>query len=204
VQPFFIMATRRSKTADTERLDATHIERVIELLANKGTKKDACAILGISYNTTRLGSIIDKYLEKKSSDAARRAEKRGKPASAAEISYTIQSYLEGESVDAISTSLYRGPTFINSILDSHNVPRRQSSHSYFRPELVPEEACREEFSINEKVYSMRYDSLARIDKEFSPGVYRIFLESEKWLQYAYQPSYELASLKHLTELGIKL
>lgn len=198
------MATRRSKNADSERLDSVHIEKAIELLNNKGTKKDACAILGIAYNTTRLASIIEKYLDNKARDAAKRAEKRGKPATPAEISYTIQSYLEGATVESISNALYRGSTFVNSILDSCSVPRRQSAHSYFKPGLVPELAMRDSFKVGEKVYSMRYDSLARIDGEFKPGVYRLFLLSDKWQEFAYQEASELASLEHLRQYGVSI
>jgi hypothetical protein len=192
------------KPRETERLDAVHIEKVIDLLENKGTKKDACQILGIAYNTTRLGTILEKYKENKARDAAKRAEKRGKPASQAEIAYAIQSYLEGDTVDSISKALFRGATFITGILHRYAVPIRQSAHSYFKPELIPDAAVRSEFKLNEKVYSARYDSLARIDKEFSKGVYRIYLLSDRWLEYAYQPAEELASLEHLREEGINI
>ncbi len=87
------MATRKSKNADSERLDDASMERVIELLDKKGTKKEACEILGITYNTTRLASLIEKYKEKKAKDAERRAEKRGKPASQGEIDYIVSTYL---------------------------------------------------------------------------------------------------------------
>lgn len=201
------MAAR--KTKDEERLDDTSIERVIKLLeptdgTKPGTKKDACQILNISYNTTRLGTIIEKYKDRKAKELERRAEKRGKPATQSEIEYVIQSYLEGDTVDGISKALYRSSNFVTTILHKYGVPIRQSAHSYFRPGLVPDDAVREKFNLNEKVYSMRYDSLARIDKEFSPGVYRIYLLSDKWLEYSYQPAEELASLDHLRKIGINV
>ena len=112
--------------------------------------------------------------------------------------------MEGDTVDSISKTLFRGATFINSILQRYAVPIRQRAHSYFRPELIPDAACRSEFQLNEKVYSARYDSLARIDKEFSKGVYRIYLLSDRWLEYAYQPAEELASLEHLRKEGINI
>jgi hypothetical protein len=198
------MATRRSKNAENERLDQVHIERVIEHLANKGTKKDACSILNIAYNTSRLDKIIDKYNADKEYRAAKRAEKRGTPATEAEVSYSVKSYLEGETVDSISKSLFRGPTFVTSILEKYGVPRRQTGHSYFRPGLVPEEAMRDNFRVGEKVYSMRYDSLATIESEFKKGVYSIYLLSDRQKQFAYQPAEELASLEHLREAGINV
>jgi hypothetical protein len=197
------MATKRTKN-ENERLDDASIERVIKHLEEKGTKKDACAILNISYNTVRLGNILDKYVARKADEAKRRAEKRGKPATPAEITYTIQAYLEGSTVEAISSSLYRSASFVKTILTKYAVPIRQSAHSYFRPELVPEDAMRPTFKVGEKVYSMRYDSLADIRSEFKPGIYCIFLLGEKWQQFAYQPAEELASLEHLKEVGINL
>jgi hypothetical protein len=195
------MATKRVKNED-ERLDDAHMDHVIKMLeptdgTKAWTKKECCAYLGITYNTTRLGTLIEKYKERKAADAARRAEKRGKPATDGEIAYIISSYLEGGTIDSISSALYRGSTFVRSILDRFSVPIRNTSHSYFRPGLVPEEAIRTKFTVGEVVYSMRYDSLAKIRSEFSPGVYAIYLMSEKQQQFAYQPAEELASLEHL-------
>lgn len=203
------MATKRSKNADTERLDEAHFEHAIKMLeptdgTKAWTKKDACAYLGIAYNTTRLAALIQKYQEDKAKNKARRAEKRGTPATQAEIQYIVSSYLEGVPIDSIGASLYRGTTFVKAALFKYSVPIRQTAHSYFRPELVPEDACKDKFAIGEKVYSMRYDSLALIKSEYSPGVYAIYLLAEKWRQFAYQPNYELASLAHLKEAGISV
>jgi hypothetical protein len=198
------MATRKSKNGDTERLDDASMDRVIELLANKGTKKDACAILNISYNTTRLGTLIEKYLEKKRKDAEKRAERRGKPATTAEIVFAIEGYLEGRTVESIADSLYRGATFVNSILRTNGVPLRSVPQDYFKPGLVPDEACRDSFKVGEKVYSMRYDSLAVIRSEFKPGIYCIYLMSDRQKQFAYQEACELASLDHLRKLGVNV
>lgn len=67
---------------------------------------------------------------------------------------------------------------------------------------------RDRFRVGEVVYSARYDSLARIDSETQDKnhgwIYRIWLLSEKWLQNAYQPAYELASLEPLRERGINV
>lgn len=196
------MATKRSKTADTEKLDDAHMEHVIKMLepvdgTKPWTKKDCCAYLGISYNTTRLNTLIEKYKENKIREAAMRAEKRGKPATEGELSYIVSTYLEGGTIDSISTALYRGATFVRAALDRLGVPIRQPAHSYFSPNLLPDECTRTAFKVGELVYSARYDSLARIKSEFKPGVYSIYLLGEKWQEYAYQPAYELASLDHL-------
>ncbi len=203
------MATRSKNTE--ERLDEAHMERVIAgLEADKPiTKKDACAILGISYNVTRLGTLIEKYKENKARTTARREALRGKPATNDEVIYIIAEYLEGNTIDGISKSTYRGATFIKGILEKYNVPIRQTAADYFKPELIPEGAVRDRFAVGEIVYSSRYDSLARVDTEqFSTKhncyVYRCWLLSDKWKQNMYSEAFELASLEHLRKLGVRV
>ena len=202
------MATRANK--ENELLTPANLDRVIAGFeaTPKMTKKDACAILGIAYNTTRLDSLIEKYLEKNARDAARRAALRGKPATSEEITYVIQEYLEGSTIDAISKSTFRGPTFIKALLEKYDVPVRQTSHSYFSPELIPDGAVRDRFTIGEVVYSARYDSIARVDTEQETRehgwIYRIWLLADKWKQSAYQEANELASLEHLRKLGVRV
>jgi hypothetical protein len=202
------MATRATK--ENELLTPANLDRVIAGFeaTPKMTKKDACAILGIAYNTARLDTLIEKYQEKNARDASRRAALRGKPATSDEITYTIQEYLEGATVDAISKSIYRGSTFIKAILEKYDVPVRQTSHDYFNPELIPDGAVRDCFALGEIVYSARYDSVARIDTEQTHPkygrIYRIWLLADKWKQSAYQPAEELASLEHLRKLGVRV
>ena len=203
------MAARRTKNGDDEKLDATSLEKVIALLepaeGKPISKKDACAILNISYNTARLASLIEKYKEKKAVNAARRAALRGKPATPNEISYIISEYLEGATVESITEKTFRGITFVKAILEENNVPIRAKAHDYFKPELIPEGAMQERFTVGEVVYSARYDSTARVDAELhqkGQWVYRIWLLSEKWKQFAYQEAAELASLVHLRKLGV--
>ena len=203
------MPSRKTKNGDDEKLDSANLDKVIALLeAEKPiTKKDACSMLNIAYNTTRLASLIEKHKEKKARDKQRRQEKRGKPATPDEISYIISGYLEGDTIDNLSNSIHRPATFIKQVLDRHNVPIRSRSHNYFKPELIPEGAMRTKFDMGEKVYSARYDSMAVVEGEFPHSeeyVYRIWLLSDRWSQYAYQPASELASLKHLAEVGVKV
>jgi len=205
------MARKRSELEE-ELMTETNIIRVIKLLEpTEGkpiTKKDACQILGMAYNTARLATIIEEFKKKQERTAQRKAELRGKPATQEEIIYIISEYLNGETVDSISKSTYRGPAFIKQILENNNVPIRQTSHDYFNPELIPEGAVRERFKIGEIVYSARYDSIARIDMEQKSSkygwIYRIWLLADKWKQSAYQEAYELASLEHLREIGVRV
>lgn len=203
------MATRRSKRNEEEKLTPSNIEYVISLLeAEKPiTKKDACAILNIAYNTTRLAQIITKYKEGKERTAKKRAEKRGKPLSNDEVVYIIQEYLSGSTIDSISNTIYRGTTLIKQTLDRYNVPVRARTTDYFKPELIPDGAVRDKFNVGEIVYSARYDSTAKIESERKQGdvwVYGVWLLAEKWQQRAYQPAEELASLEHLRAIGVKV
>jgi len=55
----------RVKAKEHENLSEANIKKVIELLeAEKPiTKKEACEVLNISYNTTRLSKIIEEFKE---------------------------------------------------------------------------------------------------------------------------------------------
>lgn len=199
------MANRKTKNGENEKLDFDTIERVIKLLeAEKPiTKKEACGILNIAYNTTRLSSVIDKHKERKERDRQRRRAKRGTPATSDEIKYIVSGYLEGKSIESLSESIHRSSPWIRGLLDHHSVPIRARKHDYFKPELIPEGAVKTQFSLGEKVWCSRYDSLGVIEDEVphkDEKVYRIWLLSDSWQQYCYQPASELASLKHLQEL----
>ena len=208
------MATRKKSASEEELMTDANIARVIRLLepTEEGkkpiTKKDACAILGMSYNTTRLGTIIEEYKQKQVRTAQRKSQLRGKPATQEEKVYIISEYLNGETVDAISKMTYRSSKFIKDVLEGNSVPIRVPGSSYFSPELIPDGAIRDRFRVGEVVYSSRYDSIARIDAEQKTEkygfVYRIWLMSDRWLQSAYQEASELASLEHLRELGVKI
>ena len=207
------MATKKRSDLEQELMTPANISRVIRLLEpGEGTKpitkKDACQILGMAYNTTRLATIIDEFKKTQARNAQRRAELRGKPATNDDITYIISEYLAGDTIDGISKSTYRSPSFIKNLLEKYSVPIRNTSHDYFKPGLIPDGAVRSRFELGEVVYSAKYDSTARIDAEQSHPkhgwIYRIYLLGEKWQQSAYQEAYELASLAHLRELGVRI
>lgn len=193
-----------AKKNEDERLDDNSILRVIKYLEDKkATKKVACQMLNISYNTARLDKLIEQFIQKKEADAKRRSEKRGTPATEAEVQFIITEYLEGNTIDNISKSLFRGTTFVKAILDRYHVPERDTSVNYFKPKLIPEETIRDRFSINENVWSARYNTMVNICKEMRQNginIYRVWIPRDG--QYAYQPAYELASLDFLRDKGI--
>jgi hypothetical protein len=208
------MATRKRSELEEDRMTPANIEKVLAMLApadpevKAWTKKEACQALGMAYNTTRLTKILSDYTDKQKRDGERRAALRGKPATQDEVIFIIQEYLEGATVDAISKSTYRGSTFIKAILDKYEVPLRQVSQNYFDPALIPDGTTRERFSLGEVVYSARYDTIARVDAESHDPrygwIYRIWLLGDKWKESAWQEAYELASLQHLRELGVRI
>lgn len=206
------MARKRSDLEEELMTDA-NIAKVIRLLepAEEGakpiTKKDACQILGMAYNTTRLATIIQQYKDKQARDKKFRAEKRGKPITEGELQFIISEYLDGGTIDAISKSIHRSAGWVKQVLEQYSVPIRTPGHSYFDPQLIPEGAVRDRFNVGEVVYSARYDVLAKITSEkLDPKhgyIYSMWLKGN-WQQNAYQPAYELASLEHLRTLGVKV
>lgn len=197
----------RVKAKDTEDLSDNTIERVIEALErdNPITKKVACEMLRISYNTSRLSTIIENFKEKKARHKALVDSKKGKPASLEETKCIIEEYLSGEPISEIARRNYRGESFIRTLIKKYSVPTREQGSDYWNVPLIPDEAIKTEFQVGEKVYSARYQSLATIKGvtvSNGENVYRIWLDAENWQQFAYQPWYELASLEHLRSAGV--
>lgn len=200
------------RTKDTENLSRENLKKVENLLSAEKpiTKKAACEMLNISYNTTRLDKILSDFREKEVFRKEQRSKKRGTTLSKEEYQIIAESYLVDSSpILSIAERLYRSVDTINFALEEMGVPKRQKSYSYFNPQIIPDDAVREQFDIDELVWSAKYESIAevvdlvQIHDEFG-YVYRIWLKAEKWQQYAYQPAYELASLKHLEQFGVKL
>ena len=198
----------RKRVNDNELLSDANIEKVIALLSAEKpiTKKAACEILNISYNTTRLDSIINNFKDKKDHERQQREKKRYKAASHEEVDLIVSSYLEGDPISKIASRIYRSDNFVKNILERVSCPKRVQGSDYWNPELIPEAAIREKFNPKEKVWSARYNSMAIIYSEVDkqPGVYKVWLDAEEWQQFAYQPYWELASLDHLREQGITI
>ena len=201
---------KRVKVKESEKLDDNNVKYVIELLESDKpiTKKEACGILRISYNTARLGNIIAGYKERAATEARLRAKNRGKAATDNEIVRAIEEYLNGDSISEIAKFMYRSSSFIKGIIKKHNVPVRSTSSDYFSPELLPDEVLSEDFKPGELVWSARYNTTARVDKlvqiqEGHGNVYRIWTLGKNQ-RYAAQPWYELGKLEHLQNLGVKL
>jgi len=198
----------RIKVKETELLTPANISRVIRALSAEKpiTKTAACQMLNIAYNSARLDKIILLHKERIEQDKARRAAKRGTELTPDEISVIITEYMEGSDILSISKMVARSIPRVKATIEDTGVPRRSRTNDYFKPELIPEESVRTEFKVGDKVWSARYESKATIRGEHPhplEKVYRIYLEDERYQEFAYQPASELASLNHLIALGLK-
>ena len=207
------MARKRKTELEEERMTDSNLSRVIRLLEPEEgkkpiTKKDACQMLGMAYNTTRLATIIEQFKERQRRTAEQRAKLRGKAVTKDEKIFIIQEYLTGSTIDAITKSTYRGVTIVKQVLDEYSVPLRIPGQNYFNPQLIPDGAARDKFEVGEVVWSARYGSLAKIYSEkLDPKhghIYHMWLMDDRWRQYCWQPAYELASLQQIRELGVQV
>ena len=106
-----------------EKLDDKNIQRLINALngENSITKKDACEMLHINYNTPRLSKIIKNYRDEKAYRQKRMDRNRGKPATKDEKKEIISQYLIGMSITAIAKGMYRSTPFIKSFIESKHL-----------------------------------------------------------------------------------
>ncbi len=221
------MPTKRVKRKAHENITDANVKHVISLLGAKDsiTKKEACEILNISYNTTRLNNIIQQYEEKAAFTEKRKAANRGKPADKFEISQAVLFYLEGNSVAEIAKSLYRSPSFVKTIIEKLGVPTRRKKDERRHPLLLPEQCVAEDFEVGERVWSASYDAPAQVDarlddsvymKRYGSPCYKIYVfekvdTSDSWFPgievggfNAYCLAYDLGKLSHLEEAGVDL
>ena len=221
------MPTKRVKRKAHENITDANVKHVISLLGAKDsiTKKEACEILNISYNTTRLNNIIQEYNQRAEFTQRRKAANRGKPANKLEVSQAALAYLEGRSVTEIAKSLYRSPSFVKAIIEKLGVPTRRKKDERGRPLLLPEQCVAEEFEVGERVWSASYDAPAQVDARLDDSVYvekygspcyKIYVfekvdTSDSWFPgvevggfNAYCLAYDLGKLSHLEEAGVDL
>jgi len=164
----------RLKKKDHEKLTQQNIQHVINLLnptdsSTKAiTKREACNILNISYNTSRLNKIIEDFHDQKEYRAKRVSQNRGRAARPDEIQDIIREYLSGENISNIAKGLYRSPAFVKSILERIGVPQRPTQVEGRRQEyFLPEECVAEDFEEGEIVWSAAHHAPAVINRKMS-------------------------------------
>ena len=164
----------KSKEEKPRESTSTNIKHVISLLnptdsSTKAiTKREACSILNISYNTTRLDKIIRDFHEQKQYRARRVSQNRGRPARPDEIQDIVKEYLSGENVSNISKGLYRSPAFVKNILEkigstSASYTSRRTKQEYY----LPEECIADDFEEGEIVWSATHHAPAVINRKMS-------------------------------------
>ena len=211
------------KVKKHEKLTESNISHVISLLKgdNPITKKEACSILNISYNTTRLNNIITEHEETLKFRELRKNQNKGKGLTETEKKQIIQYYLEGENVLSISKSIYRSAAFVKAVIDRLGIPQRLAESDYKgrRNAILPEQCVKETFEIGEKVWSPRDNKFAEIvedygiDDKYESRCYRLWVLEPCDTSKTYFPhldgtrtgytsfalAYELGSLQHIKE-----
>lgn len=213
----------RVKAKEHENLTETSIKRVIELLeAEKPiSKKEACEILNISYNTTRLNKIIENYKGEQVESARKRAANRGKPATPYEIQSIIEGYLDGQPIANLAKQLYRSTALVKEVIDVVGVPQKAVGAEYWSPELIPDQCASETFEVGQVVWHAKRNSMAIIrEQKFNVSdktnnYYQVYViepideTSPYFPQYqeyggyydgAY--AYDLGNLDHLKKYGV--
>jgi len=196
---------RGIRIKEGEDFSNSKIEEVIALLESEKpiTKKAACEMLGMAYNTTRLNTIIEKHIEEKDYHEKRRKELRKQPLSTEDLSYIISSYLEEPNLSIIAETTHRSTTVIKRVLERYNIPLRSREISYRNPIFLEDDSISMDYAKDDLVYSARYDEPAYISKLTQDGVYRLWLIKTE--QYALQPYWELSDLRSVQkDLGVKI
>lgn len=193
------------KRKEGENLSKDNILKVISLLEgdNPVTKKVACEMLNISYNTTRLAKIIQEYKDSESIAEKLRKELRGKPISIKEKREIINKILSGESLSAVSESTFRSINVIKNVLKYYNIPVRLNAHNYFNPIFLEDNSWKDEYNSGDLVFSARYNRPCTVVKlyntnSFHGNVYSVEFHGVDRF-YAYQPAYELADLTQVQQ-----
>ena len=120
--------SRGVKAKAHEKLDGANVQKVINLLGTDEpiTKKEACEILNIRYNTTRLQRIIDEHTEVWEYKEKRKNQNKGKGATRDEIKTVIEYYLDGDNVSEIATRTYRSNAFVKAIIERTGISQKLS------------------------------------------------------------------------------
>lgn len=192
--------------ARTKSIEASadDFKAVIAYLDTEGsTKKKACEMLGIAYNTKRLDTLIEGFLQKQEAHREFRAKKRKEPVTPVEVAMWITSYLNGSSFTDLSREYFRSVAVIKHHLEKHGALLRQAKADRLNPALLPEQCVADEFKEGQYVWSAAYNCVAMVVKKYK-NAYRIQVLSNGIQEFSYQPAYELGDMSHFEALGVNL
>lgn len=222
------MAIKTVKKKEHEKLSDSNVARVISMLEQDKpiTKKQACEVLNISYNTTRLNNIIEGYKAKKENFEKQKNIRKGKPASKEEIADIVKMYLNGENISEIANALFRSSSFVKGVLDRIGVPQKIVEKDRYITAMLPDQCVAEEFAVGQKVWSATHHCPCEVIKEIEPTdfyldkygcrLYKVwviehldepidgFPRITQGGFFACALACDLGSLEHLKEYGVKL
>ncbi len=185
--------------------------RCLEARENGETKKNQCAYLGIAYNTKRLDTLLQSYLDAKEHRIKMRKRVRKEPVTEADIAAWALLYLQGSSLLEISESYYRTTGMVRSKLETLGVWGLMSNEtvSPLHPPMVNDELMSEEFEMDEVVFVPGYKTVGIIQHCYGPSKtedvnqYRIYLAGNRE-RNIYCNAYDIGSLRPLAEAGVNI
>lgn len=193
----------RLKVKSHENLDDKTIRKVIKQLDKDVpiTKVEACKLLNISYNTTRLNNILSSYTEKRKNRSRLMSRNRGLAWTAQDSKYLIIEYLTGRALADLKEILYRSTLALKLRLKELKIPLHDYSTTYMKPSLLDEGHIVEDIENGSIVWSARYNCVCEIvDKRGSNNYLLWLLGSHR--QFAFQPWYELGYMPAMKEYNI--
>lgn len=105
------------------------IRQALWMIKTKKTKKAICEHLGIPYNTKRLDTIINDFLEKEERIVRLKKAAKNKTFSESEKKSIAKEYQDGESISAIAQRNYISSQKVKSFLLELGVPIRSRKKS---------------------------------------------------------------------------
>jgi hypothetical protein len=169
------------------------------------TKKAACEMLGITYNTTRLESLIQEYKDDLERIKLRKQQTRKQAVTEETVREWAKEYLvNGMPINEIAEYAYRTPLLVKTWLERYGALLPKQSPNPLDPEYVPEACMSSDFEEGELVYVNGYCSFGIIKKEIKSKTaeaagykaYRILLLGDQ-RQFVNYMSCDICAVEHL-------
>lgn len=184
-------------------------KEAIAWLEEGKTKKGACEILGVASNST-MERLIQEWQDNQALDAEMRKKKRGTPLQQHEIVSIIEGYLQGDSLEEMSSRLYRSTAMIKAELEKRGALLKYSEKldpakplELYPPEL-PEEVMADSFEVGDQVWVAAYQCMGEIAKKINDEVYRVYLLAEDRQKFVHQYVWDLGNMKPFEQLGVNV
>lgn len=191
-----------AKAPEVEAIDAA-----IKALEDGATKKAACELIGIRYNTARLDKLIEERKLDIERTARLRKKVRGRAPTQQDIASWAFEYFKGSSLAEIAQRSYRSVAVVKRSLEFHGVLMKDSSATPLQPSELPEHCFVDELKPGERVWVPGYQCTGEVIKEVptktGTKAYQVYLlDGERTGMYVHYNIFELGSLKHLEEIGV--